>query len=139
MATSSGKIDFDLVARSTSRHSDNGDERGSIYGQTMEPPAPMLSPATRQTLMEMSEAEHRSSNQSFLKGVLADVTEAEHQMLLDVSEAMNQAPYSVLSTTRGEKVHRLFRTMGLRHLVVTDEVNEVSSPHPPPPPCQRGG
>ena len=31
----------------------------------------------------------------------------------------------VLEKTPAHKVHRLFRSMGLRHLVVTSELNEV--------------
>ena len=51
-----------------------------------------------------------------------------HQFLsryLNIAEAMNRAPYHVLAETCAAKVHRLFRTMGLRHLVVTSELNEV--------------
>ena len=39
--------------------------------------------------------------------------------------SMNRAAYHVLVDTPAHKVHRLFRTMGLRHLVVTGELNEV--------------
>ena len=56
---------------------------------------------------------------------LAKLEPDDLDLYLNIGEAMNTAPYHVLSTTPAHKVHRLFRTMGLRHLVVTSEVNEV--------------
>ena len=86
-----------------------------------------MSPATRRTVLMVHEANHRSNQDKYLKKTMSDARARthEHQHLLFVGETMNRAPYHVLASTPAVKVHRLFRTMGLRHLVVVDEVNQV--------------
>jgi chloride channel 7 len=56
---------------------------------------------------------------------LLELETEDLDMWLDIGESMNRAAYHVLVDTPAHKVHRLFRTMGLRHLVVTGELNEV--------------
>lgn len=88
-------------------------------------PHTSMSPATRKTVLMVHEANHRSNQLEYSARVIGMVRDTDHGLLLNVGEAMNRAPYHVLTTTPGQKVHRLFRTMGLRHLVVCDELNQV--------------
>jgi CBS domain-containing protein len=93
----------------------------------MEEQDEVLSPETRQTVLMVHQANHRSHADKYSARILERfrVDDADHEHLLNVGEAMNRAPYHVLTTTPAQKVHRLFRTMGLRHLVVCDELNRV--------------
>lgn len=85
----------------------------------------MASPATRGTINDMQSAKHRSNHNDLVDEALQELTEDDLDMYVNIAEAMNCAPYHVLSDTPAFKVHRLFRTMGLRHLVVVSELNEV--------------
>ena len=48
-------------------------------------------------------------------------------MYMDLTPYMNPAPFSVHINSPLARVFRLFRTMGLRHLVVVDLENMVSN------------
>ncbi|XP_035512312.1 chloride transport protein 6 isoform X2 [Morone saxatilis] len=47
------------------------------------------------------------------------------RMIVDVTPYMNPCPYTVSPNTRISQVFNLFRTMGLRHLPVTNAVGEI--------------
>jgi chloride channel 7 len=49
----------------------------------------------------------------------------ERECFIDLSPFMNPAPYAVLDTTSLPRIFKLFRGLGLRHLVVIDHKNEV--------------
>ena len=55
----------------------------------------------------------------------ATSTEQLQRWHINVVEAMNVAPISVQIDCPLPRVHRLFRSMGLRHLVVVGRANEV--------------
>ena len=83
------------------------------------------SPATRGTISDMNHAKHRSNHDELINDALRELTSDDLDMYMNIAEVMNKAPYHVLEETPAFKVHRLFRTMGLRHLVVTSELNAV--------------
>ncbi|PIK48359.1 putative chloride transport protein 6 [Apostichopus japonicus] len=56
-----------------------------------------------------------------------DLTGINLNMIIDVSRYMNTCPYTVSPTAPVSKVFNLFRTMGLRHLVVVNQIGEVSA------------
>ena len=87
-----------------------------------------LTPATRETISKLQEAKHRSNHDKLVEDALESLTaeDLDPSVFVNIQEAMNRAPYHVMEATPAQKVHRLFRTMGLRHLVVTDELNQVT-------------
>eukprot|EP00753_Platysulcus_tardus_P014481 PLAT4376.2.p1 GENE.PLAT4376.2~~PLAT4376.2.p1 ORF type:complete len:683 (+),score=380.79 PLAT4376.2:233-2050(+) len=60
-------------------------------------------------------------------GSLDDVvlTDEEEDMFIDMEPYMNPAPFSVRQCCLLTRVYRIFRAMGLRHLVVVDAQNQV--------------
>jgi CBS domain-containing protein len=58
---------------------------------------------------------------------LADVrlTDADMDRLVDLAPYMNTGALTVHPSTRLARVHLLFRSLGLRHLTVTDSANTV--------------
>ncbi|XP_041087090.1 H(+)/Cl(-) exchange transporter 7-like [Polyodon spathula] len=53
------------------------------------------------------------------------VSQDERECMMDLSEFMNPTPYTVPQDTSLPRVFKLFRALGLRHLVVVDEENRV--------------
>jgi predicted transcriptional regulator len=47
-------------------------------------------------------------------------------MWLDVTPYMNATPHRLMDSTSLAKTFNLFRTMGLRHLILTDEHNSLT-------------
>jgi chloride channel 7 len=88
--------------------------------RTQESPAQAFARKTLAALNKRADATEMIVEQTLLELEAEDL-----DMWLDIGESMNRAAYHVLADTPAHKVHRLFRTMGLRHLVVTDELNEV--------------
>ncbi|KAF6123655.1 chloride voltage-gated channel 7 [Phyllostomus discolor] len=58
------------------------------------------------------------------------VSQDERECTMDLSEFMNPSPYTVPQEASLPRVFKLFRALGLRHLVVVDNHNQVS--------CQEG-
>ena len=87
-----------------------------------------LTPATRETISKLQEAKHRSNHDKLVEDALESLTpeDLDPSVFVNIQEAMNRAPYHVMEATPAQKVHRLFRTMGLRHLVVLDEEHCVA-------------
>ncbi|XP_071953766.1 H(+)/Cl(-) exchange transporter 7-like [Antedon mediterranea] len=54
-----------------------------------------------------------------------NITHLERQASVDLRPFMNQAPYSVSEDASLPRIFRLFRAIGLRHLVVVNDCNEV--------------
>jgi len=54
-----------------------------------------------------------------------DPGEAAGRLRIDLRPFMNPAPYAVQEVCPMARVYRLFRGMGIRHLVVVDETNVV--------------
>ncbi|KAM3599050.1 uncharacterized protein V6R79_026007 [Siganus canaliculatus] len=53
------------------------------------------------------------------------VSQDERECMMDLSEFMNPTPYTVPQDTSLPRVFKLFRALGLRHLVVVDDDNQV--------------
>ncbi|KAM4634626.1 H(+)/Cl(-) exchange transporter 7 [Polymixia lowei] len=53
------------------------------------------------------------------------VSQDERECMMDLTEFMNPTPYTVPQETSLPRVFKLFRALGLRHLVVVDEENGV--------------
>uniref|UniRef100_H3D233 Chloride channel protein n=1 Tax=Tetraodon nigroviridis TaxID=99883 RepID=H3D233_TETNG len=54
------------------------------------------------------------------------VSQDERECMMDLTEFMNPTPYTVPQETSLPRVFKLFRALGLRHLVVVDEENRDS-------------
>ncbi|XP_022085546.1 chloride transport protein 6-like isoform X2 [Acanthaster planci] len=54
-----------------------------------------------------------------------DLNAINHNMIMDVTSFMNPCPYTVTPETPVSKVFNLFRTMGLRHLMVINSCGEI--------------
>ncbi|XP_012587156.1 PREDICTED: coiled-coil domain-containing protein 154, partial [Condylura cristata] len=53
------------------------------------------------------------------------VSQDERECTMDLSEFMNPSPYTVPQDASLPRVFKLFRALGLRHLVVVDNLNQV--------------
>uniref|UniRef100_A0A3B4ANM6 Chloride channel protein n=1 Tax=Periophthalmus magnuspinnatus TaxID=409849 RepID=A0A3B4ANM6_9GOBI len=53
------------------------------------------------------------------------VSQDERECMMDLTEFMNPTPYTVPQDTSLPRVFKLFRALGLRHLVVVDDENRV--------------
>uniref|UniRef100_A0A3Q2NWB7 Chloride channel protein n=1 Tax=Fundulus heteroclitus TaxID=8078 RepID=A0A3Q2NWB7_FUNHE len=53
------------------------------------------------------------------------VSQDERECMMDLTEFMNPTPYTVPQETSLPRVFKLFRALGLRHLVVVDDANRV--------------
>ncbi|XP_014879138.1 H(+)/Cl(-) exchange transporter 7 isoform X1 [Poecilia latipinna] len=53
------------------------------------------------------------------------VSQDERECMMDLTEFMNPTPYTVPQDTSLPRVFKLFRALGLRHLVVVDDDNRV--------------
>lgn len=53
------------------------------------------------------------------------VSQDERECTMDLSEFMNPSPYTVPQEASLPRVFKLFRALGLRHLVVVDNHNQV--------------
>uniref|UniRef100_A0A8C9VH92 Chloride channel protein n=1 Tax=Scleropages formosus TaxID=113540 RepID=A0A8C9VH92_SCLFO len=53
------------------------------------------------------------------------VSQDERECMMDLTEFMNPTPYTVTQETSLPRVFKLFRALGLRHLVVVDSENRV--------------
>uniref|UniRef100_A0A665WPT2 Chloride channel protein n=1 Tax=Echeneis naucrates TaxID=173247 RepID=A0A665WPT2_ECHNA len=53
------------------------------------------------------------------------VSQDERECMMDLTEFMNPTPYTVPQETSLPRVFKLFRALGLRHLVVVDDENRV--------------
>ncbi|KAK2829032.1 hypothetical protein Q7C36_017022 [Tachysurus vachellii] len=54
------------------------------------------------------------------------VSQDERECMMDLTEFMNPTPYTVPEETSLPRVFKLFRALGLRHLVVVDDQNRVT-------------
>ncbi|XP_054281681.1 H(+)/Cl(-) exchange transporter 7-like isoform X2 [Macrosteles quadrilineatus] len=53
------------------------------------------------------------------------ISEAEYDLMLDLRPYMNPSPYTVKYNASLPRIFRLFRGLGLRHIVVVNDINEV--------------
>ncbi|XP_073982659.1 chloride channel protein 7 [Rhodnius prolixus] len=53
------------------------------------------------------------------------ITEEEMDCTIDLTPFMNPSPYTVQQVASLPRIFRLFRALGLRHLIIVNEVNEV--------------
>ena len=60
-----------------------------------------------------------------IKKVITTLTDDELDAKIDLGYCMNPCPYSVPYNCSYERTFRLFRALGLRHLCVTDDSNNV--------------
>ncbi|XP_002740900.1 H(+)/Cl(-) exchange transporter 6 [Saccoglossus kowalevskii] len=54
-----------------------------------------------------------------------DLTQINPRMIMDVTPYMNPCPYTVSAHTPVPHVYNLFRTMGLRHIIVISSIGEI--------------
>lgn len=54
-----------------------------------------------------------------------DIQEDERELEIDLRPYMNLAPYSLTENSNLPRIFRLFRGLGLRHLVINDDHNRV--------------
>ena len=54
-----------------------------------------------------------------------DLTPEDMNCTIDLNPYMNQSPYSVLNCTPLPRIFNLFRALGLRHLLVVNDCNQV--------------
>ncbi|EDO35010.1 predicted protein [Nematostella vectensis] len=55
-----------------------------------------------------------------------NITQRERECYIDLRPFMNPAPYTVHEGASLSRVFRLFRALGLRHIVVVEDHNEVT-------------
>lgn len=85
-----------------------------------------LTPQTRGDVAAIGAFQARSDDQRMLEESVLKLTAVERELYMDIGESMNPAPYSVQLETPAECVHRLFRAVGLRHVVVLDGFGQVA-------------
>lgn len=64
-----------------------------------------------------------------LQPVVAGLSGADYDQAIDVTPYMNAYPYTLDRDASLSRVFRLFRTMGLRHIVVGARAGLVHHPH----------
>lgn len=64
-------------------------------------------------------------NYPSLDEVVATLSEAMYECHVDLRSVMNPTCYTVLYSASFPRIYKLFRSLGLRHLVVTDDRNQV--------------
>lgn len=57
--------------------------------------------------------------------ILSELSEEEKSFTLDLRPVMNPSPYTVSHASSLNRIFRLFRALGLRHIVVLNDYNEV--------------
>lgn len=60
-----------------------------------------------------------------LEKVIAGLSSEMYKYHVDLRSIMNPNPYTVLYSASFPRIYQLFRSLGLRHLVVTDDRNQV--------------
>lgn len=60
-----------------------------------------------------------------IESVIPTITAAEREYTIDLRPVMNPSPYSVSYAASLPRIFRLFRALGLRHLVVVNDRNMV--------------
>lgn len=60
-----------------------------------------------------------------LEKVIANLSEEMYQYHVDLRSIMNPASYTVLYSASFPRIYQLFRSLGLRHLVIIDDRNQV--------------
>ena len=60
-----------------------------------------------------------------LSKILAELEDHEKNYTLDLRPVMNPSAYTVCHAASFNRIFRLFRALGLRHIVVLNDYNEV--------------
>ena len=60
-----------------------------------------------------------------LKSIIGKLPEREKNYTLDLRPVMNPSAYSVCHAASFNRIFKLFRALGLRHIVVLNDYNEV--------------
>ncbi len=74
----------------------------------------------------LTAADFRESYPRYINLNDIDITADEREMELDLRPYMNLSPYSLTVNANLPRIFRLFRGLGLRHLVIVDENNRVA-------------
>lgn len=74
----------------------------------------------------LTAADFRESYPRYINLNDIDITPDEREMELDLRPYMNLSPYSLTVNANLPRIFRLFRGLGLRHLVIVDENNRVA-------------
>lgn len=80
-----------------------------------------VEPSKRLTYAQFTQALARAHHQ--IEDLV--LTPAELEMHIDLRPYMNLSPVTVLPHTCFTEIYRIFRTLGLRHIVVVDRTNVV--------------
>ncbi|XP_056263745.1 H(+)/Cl(-) exchange transporter 7 isoform X1 [Pseudoliparis swirei] len=80
---------------------------------------------SRLTLRKLQLKDFRDAYPRFPPIQSIHVSQDERECMMDLTEFMNATPYTVPQDTSLPRVFKLFRALGLRHLVVVDNANRV--------------
>ncbi|XP_075880015.1 H(+)/Cl(-) exchange transporter 7 isoform X1 [Nelusetta ayraudi] len=80
---------------------------------------------SRLTLRKLQLKDFRDAYPRFPPIQSIHVSQDERECMMDLTEFMNPTPYTVPQDTSLPRVFKLFRALGLRHLVVADDKNKV--------------
>ncbi|KAL6102528.1 clcn7 [Pungitius sinensis] len=80
---------------------------------------------SRLTLRKLQLKDFRDAYPRFPPIQSIHVSQDERECMMDLNEFMNATPYTVPQDTSLPRVFKLFRALGLRHLVVVDDENRV--------------
>lgn len=74
---------------------------------------------------KLTPADFREFYPRYLNQADIEISEEEKDYEIDLRPYMNLAPYSLTDSSNLPRVFRLFRGLGLRHLVIVDKHNNV--------------
>jgi H+/Cl- antiporter ClcA len=109
--------------RGTRRHSSQGADAAVTHNVGVD--VPLLS---WREVAGSEQAEHSAGIQSStaaLAALSSSLTSTQRALWVDLQPYVDIGVFSVYNTTSMPRCYRMFRTLGLRHLFVTDEFNHV--------------
>lgn len=77
------------------------------------------------TTLNLTPDDFRESYPRYIKLEDIEVLDEERELELDLRPYMNLAPYTLTENSNLPRIFRLFRGLGLRHLVIVDDHNRV--------------
>nr|XP_024217492.1 H(+)/Cl(-) exchange transporter 7-like [Halyomorpha halys] len=98
-----------------------------LHSKSFNELAPSTSEQLRKKLQLFREAYAKHQKMQLRSGWIEDVkiTEEDYNQTLDLRPYMNPSPYTVKLDASLPRIFRLFRGLGLRHIIVVNDVNEV--------------
>ncbi|XP_014248835.1 H(+)/Cl(-) exchange transporter 7-like [Cimex lectularius] len=98
-----------------------------LHSKSFNEVVPSTSEQLRKKLHMFREAYAKYQKIQLRSGWIEDVqiTEEDYEQTLDLRPYMNPSPYTVKLDASLPRIFRLFRGLGLRHIIVVNDVNEV--------------